>query len=299
MANHSYGWRGPSLPDRRDKIFTAPPGILASLPPSVDLTAGMGPVLDQGSIGSCGPNSLCSMLMWNQQQQGQVQTYLSRLFLYYTTRDLMNTLESDSGVDNRTMLRAINRWGFTEETLWPYSDDKTTFRKQPPQNVYQAALPNKVLDYSSVAQTSVSMKGCLAAGDPFLFGFTLYESFESQAVSRTGIVPMPRQREQVLGGHDVVIVGYDDVSGRWKFKNSWSAKWGDKGYGYFPSEYVLSRDLSSDFWVVKTIPGGSPIPPTPTPVPPTPTPTGKVTISFPDGTIAEIPPGAWKAEAVP
>ncbi len=101
MAQFAYGWR-PSLPDRRDKLYSVSPAILASLPPSVDLTAGMGPILQQGSLGSCGPNSLCSMLMWNQQQQGQTQTFLSRLFLYYNTRTLMNTVNSDSGVDNRS-----------------------------------------------------------------------------------------------------------------------------------------------------------------------------------------------------
>ena len=58
------------------------------------------------------------------------------------------------------------------------------------------------------------MKGCLAAGYPFVFGFTVYESFESQAVAKTGDVPMPRPGEQVLGGHAVLAVGYDDAQRR-------------------------------------------------------------------------------------
>ena len=296
MPNHFFGWR-PSLPDRRDRKFSVPPSVLASLPPAVDLTAGMSPVLDQGGLGSCGPNSLSSLIQYDQKAQGLSVVAPSRLFLYYNTRSLMNTVDSDSGVDNRSMLKALARWGFCDEGLWPYSDGPTKFKQKPPQPAYDAGLPNKVTDYSAVDQTAVTMKGCLAAGRPFLFGFTVYESFESAAVEATGVVPMPGRREAVLGGHDVCIVGYDDSKGRWKFKNSWGVGWGVDGYGWFPTEYVLSPDLSSDFWSVTTIPGGVvPVPPpTPTPTPPA----GPTTISFPDGTTATIPAGAWKATASP
>jgi len=40
--------------------------------------------------------------------------------------------------------------------------------------------------------------GCpsgVAAGYPFVFGFTVYESFESEQVAQTGIVPMPGSGE--------------------------------------------------------------------------------------------------------
>jgi hypothetical protein len=50
------------------------------------------------------------------------------------------------------------------------------------------------------------MRGCLAEGYPFVLGFTVYESFESDTVAQTGIVPMPRSGEQVLGGHCVVAL---------------------------------------------------------------------------------------------
>jgi C1A family cysteine protease len=65
------------------------------------------------------------------------------------------------------------------------------------------------------------MQGCLASGYPFVFGFTVYESFESDTVAQTGIVPMPAQGEQVLGGHCVVAVGYDDTQRRFIVRNSW------------------------------------------------------------------------------
>ncbi len=49
--------------------------------------------------------------------------------------------------------------------------------------------------YQRVAQNVNQMKGCLASGYPFVYGFTVYESFESKSVAKTGVVPMPASGE--------------------------------------------------------------------------------------------------------
>ena len=51
------------------------------------------------------------------------------------------------------------------------------------------------MSYSRLVQSLPQLKGCLASGYPFVFGFTVYESFESQQVAQTGIVPMPAAGE--------------------------------------------------------------------------------------------------------
>jgi len=66
------------------------------------------------------------------------------------------------------------------------------------------------------------MRACMAAGFPFVFGFTVYESFESAEVAKTGIVPMPGPAERTLGGHAVCAVGYDDKGKRFLVRNSWA-----------------------------------------------------------------------------
>lgn len=75
------------------------------------------------------------------------------------------------------------------------------------------------------------MKACLTAGLPIVVGFTVYDSFESDAVAQTGDVPMPAPGEQTLGGHCVLVVGYVVRSGRpvWVCRNSWGTGWGDGG----------------------------------------------------------------------
>jgi C1A family cysteine protease len=261
-----YGWQR-QQPDRRDARFHPPSSVLESLPASGDLASGMGPVLDQGPIGSCGPNSVDSLLMFDQQKQGLPVKSSSRLHTYYFTRQLMGTLDQDSGVDNRTMLKALNQYGFCDESLWPY--DVAQFTHKPAPQAIQAAAGSLVQNYAAVQQNLDVMRACLASDHPFLFGFTVYESFESAEVARTGMVPMPRWGERVVGGHDVVICGYDDAKQLFKAKNSWRDTWGQQGYGYFPYAYATDPNLASDFWVINAIPGGTPTP-GPGPTPPAP-----------------------------
>ena len=102
-------------------------------------------------------------------------------------------------------------------------------------------------------ECSAEIKSGLSNGFPIVFGFIVYESFESEETAKTGIVKMPEQSEKVLGGHAVTLVGYDDTKGTFKVRNSWSAKWGDKGYCYFPYEYLTNKNLASDFWQVEQV----------------------------------------------
>lgn len=260
-----YGWK-PQAPDRRDLRFLPPRKVLEALPPRVDLTPQMGPVLDQGQLGSCGPNSVASLIMFDQAEQKMAVRCISRLLTYWFTRQLMGTQQEDSGVDNRTMLKALAQKGFTVEEMWPY--DVSKFRVQPPEAAISAAAGAKITHYAAVRQELDIMRGTLAARRPFLFGFTVYESFESDSVAKTGKVPLPGPGERSVGGHDVVLCGYDDVLQEFLLKNSWNG-WGerDSGYGRMPYAYATDPNLSGDFWVINAIPGGGE-PPGPGPTPP-------------------------------
>jgi C1A family cysteine protease len=97
------------------------------------------------------------------------------------------------------------------------------------------------------------MRGCLAAGYPFVFGFTVYESFESQDMAHSGVLQMPQPDEQVLGGHAVLAVGYDDASQRFIVRNSWGDTWGQAGYFTMPYAYLTTRGLASDFWTMRIV----------------------------------------------
>ena len=91
----------------------------------------------------------------------------------------------------------------------------------------------------------------LAGGRPVVFGFTVYESFESQEVASSGVLPMPDPKENVVGGHAVMLVGYDDAEDRFRVRNSGGYRLGQNGYFQMPYLYVTSPSLASDFWVVQ------------------------------------------------
>jgi hypothetical protein len=62
--------------------------------------------------------------------------------------------------------------------------------------LFQSAKPpGDILSYG--VKKYKSNKGCLAQGYPFVFGFSVYESFESQEVAKTGKVNMPKKNEKV------------------------------------------------------------------------------------------------------
>ena len=246
-----YGWV-PDLPDQRDHMYAAPPRVLAVLPTKVDLRAKCPPVVDQGELGSCTANAIANAHRFDQMKQKAKSDFLpSRLFIYYNERAMEGSINSDSGAQIRDGIKTLSQQGACPETLWPY--DITKFTKKPPAKAFTAAEKHQAVSYQSVVQTPSQMKGCLADGYPFVFGFSVYESFESPAMAKTGLMPMPAPKEKNLGGHAVLAVGYDDAKQVFIVMNSWSTGWGDKGFFYMPYAYLNDSNLADDLWTVRVI----------------------------------------------
>lgn len=252
MPKHSYGWV-PDLPDHRDFLFAAPVETLAALPPKVDLRPQCPKeVYDQGQLGSCTANAIAGALEFDQIKQALKTFTPSRLFIYYNERVIEHTVNTDSGAQIRDGIKSVGGIGAPPETDWPY--DISKFAEKPPQvPAYKDAPLGKALLYHRVPQVLNQMKGCLASGYPFVYGFTVYESFESDEVARTGVASMPTAGEKVLGGHAVVAVGYDDSQQRFISRNSWGPGWGMAGYFTIPYAYLTDANLADDFWTVRMV----------------------------------------------
>lgn len=247
---HAYGW----IPDRRDprdvKYF-APQPVLKNLPPKVDLRALHPPVYAQGSIGSCTAQSICAAFHFCQMKQKLYNFAPSRMFTYYTTRDIEGTTQEDAGAMLRDTIKSINKFGACPESIWPYDISRLTIRPTP--TCYDTASRHTAVSYSQVSQTLNQMKGCLAEGFPFAFGMTVYTSFEGDKVAQTGVVQMPSPGEQAVGGHAVLVVGYDDAQKRFIIRNSWGSDWGMGGYFTLPYDYIVNPDLATDFWTIRLV----------------------------------------------
>ena len=247
-----YGWI-PDLPDQRDHVYSAPQPVLARLPKKVDLRPKCPPVFDQGELGSCTANAIAAAHQFDQMKQNKPKAFTpSRLFIYYNERVIEGTVRQDAGAMIRDGIKTLAKQGAAPEPAWPYVIAK--FATRPPKQCYAAALANQALSYQRLTPVLSQLKGCLAAGYPFVFGFSVYESFESQAVAKTGIVPMPDgSSEKQLGGHAVLAVGYDESKQRFIVRNSWGSGWGSKGYCTFPYAYLLDANLCDDFWTVRVV----------------------------------------------
>jgi len=246
-----YGWRR-DTPDQRDHLYklTMKPREEREepLPTLVDMRQGCPECYDQGPLGSCTGNAWAFLvhLEWirNKVHYGAIP---SRLMIYYLERLLEHTTREDAGAEIRDGIKALIKWGVCPEDVWPY--DISKFARRPSKQAFDEADEHKPTEYKRI-ESLYEIKDCLANGNPVVFGFAVYESFESEEVARTGIMTMPRIDEELVGGHAVVAVGYNDETEMVLVRNSWGEGWGLNGYFWMPYRFIGSPYLASDFWMV-------------------------------------------------
>lgn len=257
----NYGWL-PDLPDFRD-LLAFPgkadvPSAAASLPVHVDLRERHSfSVQDQGYIGSCVAHAVSSAIEFSQHTRPNdpaVSDFLeedrkfqvSRLFLYYEARKAIDMVQEDSGCHIRDAMRVAFNIGAPRETGWQYRPEM--FNVEPPGHSYRSAPYHKITSYRSVAVNNDEIRLALSLGSPVVFGVSIFDSFYTG--DGTGMIPLPTYRDEYLGGHAMLIVGYDDKARRYTVLNSWGNTWGDDGFCYMPYEYVGNRQLGSDYWLL-------------------------------------------------
>lgn len=245
-----FGWL-PDLPDHRDHFYAVPLVNVGVFPDKVDLRPSCPSVYDQGQLGSCTANAIAGAIEFDRIKQNKPNWVPSRLFIYYNERAIEGTVNTDSGAMIRDGIKSVASQGDAPETDWPY--DITRFGDKPPAKTYTDAMKYRVVQYQRVLRDLTQIKGCLASGYPLVFGFSVYESFESPDVARTGQVNMPGTDEVEIGGHAVVAVGYDDSQQRFIVRNSWGSGWGMAGYFTMPYTYMTDANLSDDFWTVRVV----------------------------------------------
>jgi C1A family cysteine protease len=244
----------PSPPDERDRIVKSSAISPPRLSSSVDLSSFCTKVKDQGSVGSCTAFSTVGALEFLHKKFGGLQgeNMFSERFTYYATRvNVLNwKAEEDSGAYIRDAIKSVVKYGSCLENSFPYNGD---WKGIPSIENYKEALNYQALSYAkfetgnspSERKLLIStIKAGLNSGFPIVAGFTCYSNIWS---GEKGVIPL--KNNQIIGGHAILIVGYDDHTSMFKFKNSWTESWGDKGYGYLPYDYYFNGDMF-DLWSV-------------------------------------------------
>ncbi len=266
------GWLR-DLPDFRDyteeneaiqsqlaKIGVAKPEQV-SLPATIDLRAHCSPIENQGTLGSCTANAVVGLVEYFERRAHGTFIDGSRLFLYKATRDLLHWT-GDTGAYLRSTMGALALFGVPPEEYWPYQI--AAFDNEPTAFCYSFAQNYQAISYYRLDPPGTSpttlltrIKSNLAAGLPSVYGFTVYSSIAQAGT--TGRIPYPGPGEKVLGGHAMLVIGYDDklkianstagtsTTGALIVRNSWGTGWGDHGYGALPYDYVKYRQ-AVDFW---------------------------------------------------
>lgn len=234
-------------PDNRDYKYIV---TTNTSPNSVDLRSYCSPIENQGNLGSCTGQAIAGAIELLNKRSGKYND-ISRLFIYYYERLLIGTVNYDSGAYIRDGIKATNKYGASLESYWPY--DVKKYKLEPVIEAQNDGLNRKVTRYERV----MDFNGCIDAitnGYPVVMGFNVYESFMTTNVAKTGNMPYPNtKRERLLGGHAVLLVGYDKKRSVFIVRNSWGDRWGDKGYFYMPFSVVTNTSMSSDFWIIKSV----------------------------------------------
>ena len=223
-------------PDHRDTAtaFTAN----AVVPPVYDLWEHYTeiPRWDQGQEGSCGGHALARACQHEEQKQGVTFTgdRVSPAYAYYVAREVMGTTSQDSGVDNRSLFKGLDKYGWVHETDMPYvAGDFATAPSAAAENVAATHIGST---YGLVTPAHMAVRQAVSGGKAVVIGFSVPDYFEEPAIydPSKDYLPLPtdvRQFKDFVGGHDVAITAYDYSLTRWKIPvfiidNSWDENWG-------------------------------------------------------------------------
>jgi C1A family cysteine protease len=228
--------------DIRDRVAALPK--IVQLPGYVDLLPDVEEIENQFNTNSCTANAGATAMEIAYKRAEQSHDF-SRMFLYWHTR-LLGQLAGDSGAYPRDIGKALKNNGICLESTWEFLTEHIT--TAPSDAATAEAAQYKINEYARI-KTIDEIKTAVACGIPVLTTMLTTPSFNRLK----GEWKTHEWNDgEYLGSHEVVIIGYDDVSQRFLAQNSWGSTWGDGGFFGIPYSY-MSSNVVYEFWVLSDI----------------------------------------------
>jgi hypothetical protein len=186
---------------------------------------------------------------------------LSRLYLYYWERNFEARLGQE-GAYMQDIFEVLQNKGVCTEANWPYETTKQNI--QPPVECDTEAQTYKIKEYQNlIAATTLSqweiakdktisnIKHAVCQGRPVCIGMNVTQSFNENGRTIKDWKKFDWDpSKNSLGGHAVVIIGFDDAVQRFLVQNSWGSEWGDGGFFGIPYSYFGKWFIINSAWTV-------------------------------------------------
>lgn len=214
-----------------------------ALPTKIDLRKDMSPVRNQGQFGSCTSFATMGLQEFLLKKQGRF-VQQAPAFNWYQSRRQTGAKGKDDGVPTEFALKMLDAYGSVPESDFPYlagskQQDETArlgfLTAQPSSELTNKGKKNRIMTgYKSVTSLSGIKKG-LADGTPVVVAMHVFSNIGN--TPKSGLMPLPTNKDKYEGGHAVLAVGYDNEKRVIIIRNSWGSDWADGGYFYMPYEY--------------------------------------------------------------
>jgi len=215
--------------------------IQKGLPEEIDYTNKMTPVKHQGAEGACAGFAGVAVKEYQEKIDyklpGEEYIDLSERFLYEEGKKISKHKE---GTTLKAIAKVLVEKGVCEERFWKYIPNQS---EQYLAGANFNAKRFRVHPYYTRITNEKELKGALVKFGAIVIGVKIFKNWYHH---KNGHIPNLTWWERILsyfnfgmlGGHAIALVGYNEKTQEYKFKNSWGTKWGDKGYGYISYKHM-------------------------------------------------------------
>lgn len=236
------------------------------LPSRLSLDRSFPTVGQQGQQGSCVGWAVAYSLKTYQEAQERNWSLNSRNHQFSPSYIYNQIIQKQRGTCYRGIkiidaLDLVQREGVAPLSAFGYDDDDCA--TLPSNSVKQIARSYAIESYYRMRDLEDldEIKGHIVSGFPLLVGMLVDKDFERLSGSTVW-----QFSGKALGGHAVVVIGYDNSKSAFRIINSWGSNWGDNGYGWI--SYNAFANAVREAYIVYDVIDNDPSPVNPTPRPP-------------------------------